>query len=149
MKKQVRSAPGFSLVEVAIALGITAFCLLAIFGLLPVGEQTNRNATSQTAAINLLDAVIADLRATPNALSTSTQYNLTFGSSETLYFDDVGRFADSPTSTSRYQLNITYPPASGLSKAPTYVTLRVTWPAEANPANASGSVTMFAAIDRH
>ena len=149
MKKHARSASGFSLVEVAVALGITAFCFLAIFGLLPVGEQTNRNATSQTAAINLLDAVIADLRATPNALSTSVQYNLTFAAAKTLYFDDVGRFADSPTATSRYQVNITYPPTSGRSKAATYVTLRITWPAQATPANASGSVTMFAAIDRH
>ena len=149
MKKQRSSSAGFSLVEVAVALGITAFCLLAIFGLLPVGEQTNRHATSQTSAINILDAVIADLRATPNALNTSAQYNLTFASSATLYFDGVGRFADSPTPTSRYQLNITYPATSGLSKAATYVTLRVTWPAQADPANASGSITMFAAIDRH
>ncbi|PYI91452.1 MAG: hypothetical protein DME97_14315 [Verrucomicrobia bacterium] len=149
MKIQTRATASFSLVEIAVALGITAFCLLAISGLLPVGEQTNRNATSQTAAINVLDAVIADMRATPNALTTSTQYHLTFGSSQTLYFDGVGRFAGSPTPTSRYQLNVTYPAGSGLTKAPTYITLKVTWPAQANPANASGSVEMFAAIDRH
>ena len=149
MKKHPRSASGFSLVEVAIALGISAFCLLALLGLLPVGEQVNRHASSQTAAVNLLDAVIADLRATPNGLTASVQYNLTFASPQTIYFDDVGRFADSPTATSRYQVNITYPPGSRLSKAVTYVTLRVTWPAHASTANASGSVTMFAAIDRH
>jgi uncharacterized protein (TIGR02598 family) len=36
----------FSLVEVTLALGIAAFCLIALFGLMPVGVQTNRNTTS-------------------------------------------------------------------------------------------------------
>ena len=40
----------FSLVEVTLALGVAAFCLIAVFGLMPVGVQTNRNATSQTGA---------------------------------------------------------------------------------------------------
>lgn len=149
MRKQAPAIASFSLVEVAMALGITGFCLIAIFGLLPVGEQTNRNAASQTAAINVLDAVIADMRATPNAMSTSGQYRIIFGSPQTLYFDGVGRFADTATPTSRYQLNITYPPSGGGTKAATYVTLKVTWPAQAAPANASGLVEMFAAIDRH
>jgi uncharacterized protein (TIGR02598 family) len=140
---------GFSLIEVAIALGVAAFCLLAVFGLLPVGEQTSRNATSQTAAINILGNVVADLRATPNALMTSAQYNLTFGTPQILYFDGLGRVAALPSSTSRYQLNVSYPPGSPSTKAPTYVTLTVTWPAQAAPANAQGSVSMFAAIDRH
>ena len=50
----VRRVHAFSLVEVAIALGIAAFCLLAVFGLMPIGVQTNRNATSQSAAANII-----------------------------------------------------------------------------------------------
>src|SRR5215813_5749765 len=61
MKK--RSNRAFSLVEVTLALGIAAFCLIAVFGLMPVGVQINRNATSQTAATNIIGAIIADLRA--------------------------------------------------------------------------------------
>ena len=34
----------FTLIEVTLALGITAFCLLAIFGLLPVGLRSNQAA---------------------------------------------------------------------------------------------------------
>jgi uncharacterized protein (TIGR02598 family) len=149
MRKQTRELASFSLVEVAMALGIAGFCLIAIFGLLPVGEQTNRTAAAQTAAINLVGAVVADMRATPSALTTSERYRLTFGSPQTLYFDGAGRFDRSATPTSRYQLNVTYPPNSGLTKAATYVTLKVTWPAQANPVNARGSVEVFAAIDRH
>lgn len=149
MIKLLRLTAGFSLVEVTVALGIAAFCLIAIFGLLPAGVQTNRNATSQTAAISVLAAVIADMRATPNAATTSGQYDITFGTAQTLYFDAIGQVATSPTPSSRYQLNVTFPPSSGLTHAATYVKLKVTWPATADPANASGSVEMFAALDRH
>ena len=58
------AATAFSLVEVTLALGIAAFCLIAVFGIMPVGVQTNRNATSQTPRLNIMAAVVADLRAT-------------------------------------------------------------------------------------
>ncbi|PYL54700.1 MAG: hypothetical protein DMF33_00490 [Verrucomicrobia bacterium] len=68
MNRRLRSATAFSLVELTLALGIAAFCLITLFGLLPVGVQTNRNATSQTAATNILTDVIADIRATARYL---------------------------------------------------------------------------------
>ena len=74
----------FSLIEVTLALGVAAFCLIAVFGLMPVGVQTNRNATSQTAATNIIAAVVADLRATPIANSTSSQFGITFGTNANL-----------------------------------------------------------------
>ena len=63
MKRSINSQAAFSLVEVTLALGIAAFCLMAVFGLVPVGVQTNRNATSQTAATNILSSVVSDIRA--------------------------------------------------------------------------------------
>src|SRR6202171_4423712 len=149
MIRKFRFVAAFSLIEVTMAIGIAAFCLIAVFGLLPVGVQTNRNATSQTGGANILAAVIADLRATPNAATTSGKYHVTFGTSRTLYFDESGQFATLLGSNSRYQLNITFPPSTGLTYAATYATLKVTWPAAANPASAVGSVEMFAAFDRH
>jgi uncharacterized protein (TIGR02598 family) len=141
-----RSNCAFSLVEVTLALGIAAFCLIAIFGLMPVGVQTNRNATSQTAATNITAAVVADLRATPKANTTSTQFGITFGTNPPpLYFDASGQFATSVGANSRYQLNVTWYGSTGLR----YADLKVTWPAAAIPANASGSVEMFAAFDRN
>ena len=65
MKLRSRSIAAFSLVEVTLALGIAAFCLIAVFGLVPVGVQTNRNATSQTTATNILSSVVSDIRASP------------------------------------------------------------------------------------
>ena len=136
---------GFSLVEVTLALGIAAFCLITVFALVPVAVLTNRNARSQTAATNIMAGVVADLRATPKANATSTQFGITFGTNATLYFDGSGRFTTSLGTNSRYQLNVTWSGSSGLR----YADVNVTWPAAATPANATGSKEMFVAFDRN
>ena len=144
-----RGKYAFSLVEVTLALGIAAFCLIAIFGLMPVAVQTNRNATSQTAATNIIAAVIADLRATPKppAINTSTQFGITFGTNPPpLYFDSAGQSSISLTPNSRYQLNVTFTWNSGNAYG---ADVKVTWPAAATSANAGGSVETFAAFDRN
>jgi uncharacterized protein (TIGR02598 family) len=140
------AATAFSLVEVTLALGIAAFCLIAVFGLMPIGMQTNRNSTSQTAATNIMAAVVADLRATPTFSTTSTQFGITFGTNPpSLYFDGSGQFTTSLSTNSRYQLNVTWYGTTGLR----YADLKVTWPAAATAANAVGSTEMFIAFDRN
>ncbi len=137
----------FSLVELVLALGVAAFCLFAVFGLMPVGMQTNRNAASQTAATNIIAVIVADLRTTPAAATTSPQFAITFGTDKRLYFDASGQASTSLTPDSRYQLNITWNSApTGLN----YAVLRVTWPAQIDPATTTpgGSVQIFAAFDR-
>jgi uncharacterized protein (TIGR02598 family) len=139
-----RNKHAFSLVEVTLALGIAAFCLIAVFGLVPVAVMTNRNATSQTAATNVIASVIADMRATTSP--TSPQYGITFGTPKTLYFDDVGQFTTSLGANSRYRVSVTFPSSpTGLS----YADIKATWPAAATAANATGSAEMFAAFDRN
>jgi uncharacterized protein (TIGR02598 family) len=147
MKSGDSRAAAFSLVELVLALGIVAFCLFAVFGLMPVGMQTNRNATSQTAAANIIAAIVADLRTTPAAATTSPQFAITFGTDKTLYFDASGQASISLSPDSRYQLNIKW------NSAPTglyYADLKVTWPATVDPITTtpSGSVEIFAAFDR-
>jgi type II secretory pathway pseudopilin PulG len=161
----LRRVHAFSLVEVTLAIGVAAFCLLAVFGLMPIGVQTNRNATSQTAAANIMAAVIADLRATPKTAGTwtgtSSQFCIPLGTSTTLYFDNEGQcstdlagstgpcpgVAWDPALQTRYRANITFPSTGNL----TYADLKLTWPAPADPATTtpSGSVEMFAAFDRN
>jgi uncharacterized protein (TIGR02598 family) len=145
MKRPLSETAAFSLVEVTLALGIAAFCLIAVFGLMPVGVQTNRNATSQTAATGIMAAVNADLRATQG--STSAQYGIQFGTAKTLYFNGAGQFTTLLATDSRYQLNVTWN-SSGFTGL-RYADVKVTWPAAATSANASGSVEMFAAFDRN
>ena len=166
MRRPIISRSAFSLVEVTLALGIAAFCLIAVFGLIPVGVQTNRNATSQTAATNIAALVVADLRAAQTA-SNSPLFCIDLGNRtpRRLYFDSQGQCSlnlqgsipcTSPcisigTSVNiqpRYQVNVTFPPSTGNL---TYANLKVTWPAAVDPATITpaGSVEMFAALDRN
>ena len=147
MKLRARFGDAFSLVEVTLALGVGAFCLIAVFGLLPVGVQTNQRATSQSAAASIMANVVADLRATPNANPTSSQFAITFGTAKTLYFDGAGQFTTTLGANSRYQVNVTWN-SSGFTGL-RYADVKVTWPAAATSANASGSSEMFAAFDRN
>jgi len=144
---------GFSLVEVTLALGVTAFCLITLFGMLPVGLQINQSSISQTAASSVLSSIAADLRATPKASLTSQQYNITFGTTKVLYFDSEGRAVTptDPNVTPRYRVMITFPASPVGSFSPTFVSLKVTWPALVDPATTTpaGFVETFAAFDRH
>jgi uncharacterized protein (TIGR02598 family) len=145
VKKQITSA--FSLVEVTLALGIAAFCLITIIGLVPVAVLTNRNATSQTAATNIMSSVVADLRATLKSTDTSAQFAIQFGTARRLYFDGSGQFSTSLQTNSRYQVNVTWNPSPPTGMQ--WADVKVTWPAAATAANATGSTEIFAAFDRN
>ena len=187
MKFGLRRFHAFSLVEVTLALGIAAFCLLAVFGLMPIGVQTNRNTTSQTAAANIMAAVVADLRATSKLYSNSKTYQagdqvfsgghcyvatfttvgnpppnsrfwsagfpcprfgISFGAPTTLYFDDAGR--SPPAADPRYRLDVTFPTDWNSASPNLYgASLKVIWPANADPSTPSGSAEMFAVFDRN
>lgn len=153
MSRRIHFSAGFSLVEVTLALGVTAFCLLALFGLLPLGLQANQNSISQTAAASVLSSVIADLRATSKTSLTSSQYDITFGATKSLYFDDEGRVVTptDPNATPRYRVTISFPASPSGSFAPTFVSLKLSWPALVDPATTTpaGFVETFAALDRH
>src|ERR1700761_1108969 len=79
--RQARSSGAFSLVEVVIALAVTIFCLVALFGLLSVGLRSNQATIEQASATSILSAAVADLRATPQTVpsgsaANSLQYNI-------------------------------------------------------------------------
>ena len=149
MKRCSSPSNSFSLVEVTMALGVTAFCLVTVFGLLPVGLKANQNSISQTATASILSAVIADMRATPKNASSSIQYGITFGTETTLYFDNESKPSSSLGPNSRYQLKIIFPSNGSGTSAATFANLKITWPAAATPENALGSGEVFAAFDRH
>ena len=163
----LRRVPAFSLVELTLALGVAAVCLLAVFGLIPIGVQTNRNATSQTRATNIMAAVIADLRTTPLTIppggaTTSLQYQIPIPANPvgsavsvpSLFFAEDGTFSTSIQAQSRYQLNVTFLPTSSNPNGsnthlPTLADIKTTWPAAAATGNATGSAEMLAAFDRN
>jgi uncharacterized protein (TIGR02598 family) len=153
MSRRRAFSAGFSLVEVTLALGVAAFCLIALFGLLPLGIQTNQSSISQTAAASILSSVVADLRATPKTSPTSSQYSITFEGATVLYFDAEGRDVTptDPAANPRYRLTIKFPANPGGTFAPTFANLKVSWPPTVNPEATlpAGFVETFAAFDRH
>jgi uncharacterized protein (TIGR02598 family) len=149
-----RSRSGFSLVEVTLALGVAAFCLLAVFGLLPIGLKTQQTAIEQTAAIRIVSAAVSDLRSTARAATTSSLFTInipanTASSSSTLYFDPEGHFSTTIGANSRYRLTIIFTPNSTGGRGATFAHLLVTWPAPASIVNAAGAAETFLALDRN
>ena len=132
MNPPPRRTAAFSLVEITLALGVMAFCLVAIFGLLPVGFNSDRAAVEQTAAAGVAAALAADLRQTPAATVTvpnpfSPRFliklpavsDVAGGASviHTLFLTEDGAIADSynptgnpPTSAEDKGANSTYNP---------------------------------------
>jgi len=146
----------FSLVEVTLALGVAAIALLAIFGLLAIGTQSSRVAIEQSASSNLLTAVAADLRATPRTSAVSGQFTIAIPSNPietpiagTLYFSSSGQPSTSLKDESRYRCTVTFLPNEG-ERVATLTTLRMTWPAAADPTTVNaGSAEAFVALDRN
>lgn len=162
MRVSARHRGGFTLVEVTLALGVSAFCLVAIFGLLPVGLTASYSASQQTGANGILSAVVSDLRATPptqppGLAAISQEYSIPIPANPvssppgavTIFFNSEGQIATLPGA--RYRLTAQFLPSGGTSAAATFVKLTVSWPAAVDPVTSrpSGSVQMFSAFDRN
>jgi hypothetical protein len=158
MKKLVlRSKKAFSLVEATLALGICAFCLLAIFSLLPVGIKSSKTAMEQTAAVGLLSMVAADLRETSRQDNISTFFQIpmpespvTVSPSPTVrFFRETGECFTDLQADSRYRLTVTFLRNGSYPEVATMADVQVTWPAMAVPASAAGRVRTLVAGDRN
>lgn len=166
MKRIVCGRSGFSLIEVALSIGVASFCLIAVFGLLPIGIKSNRTSTSETTAAGILVNVDLDLRATPpttpirGGSTTSLEYQIPIPanpvtgsiSNPPLYFNQEGQVSTSSLSQSRYRLTLTYlanNTGSSGARTATRAHIRITWPAAADPSIAEGSLESFASFDRN
>lgn len=158
--KRLRVIAAFSLVEVTLAIGVAAFCLIALIGLLPVAAKTNRTAVQQTTANDILTAIVNDFHSTPRGASNSSkQYKALFpnGNQRTgyLYFSNegsTGQKADNPTSDTTFYATITYmdPPAGSGPKTATLFDVKVSWPYGGSTSGTpEGSVETFLSLDRN
>jgi uncharacterized protein (TIGR02598 family) len=163
-KRPLRETGAFSLVEITLALGIAAFCLLGVLGLLRAGLQTQRTSVQQTTANEILSEVAADLRASvryPPGLAdrlNDQQFRLRghwahVGTPDTLYFTNEGWQTGglTPASTpsdavSRLTLTYLTPPTETTALA----NITVSWPAQVDPATGTpaGKVQTFVAVNR-
>lgn len=160
----------FSLVEVALALGIAVFALVAIIGLIPVGLNSNQASSEQTAAAGLAAAMVADLRAAPvavpPALKNSPRYQVPLPPSgyatHSLFLKEDGSAAGGvdanadPSQDPRYRASLFITaPTSATQKGATIVRILITWPAVADsqaavpPVKFSGSYEVLTALNRN
>jgi type II secretory pathway pseudopilin PulG len=170
MNLRSRSAAGFSLVEITLALGVAAFCLLAVFGLVPVALKTQQASVQQTTANKIISEVADELRAAirlppglaaqlddsdpqQGKIKTLHGHWATVGTPDTLYFTNEGNQTGSvspgtPPSDAVFRATLTYilPPTDTTSLA----NIKVSWPAQVDPATGApaGSVETFLAINR-
>ena len=146
---------GFSLVEVAVALGVATFALVSLMALLPVGIKTNQISSEETRASLILGTLEADLRNT-HPLARSDRSNLfglalpyqmdpagthivpntrvaldTVGSAYSVGLnDDETPVAYSSDPPARYQASVIYTQVPGAGSAtPIHARLIVNWPA--------------------
>jgi len=100
-----RSSAGFTLVETVIAMGIVAFAMLGILGLVPVGLTNFREAMNNTAESQIIQGVSNDILLTDYAKLTSTY---AMGTTNISYYSDEGRLVSGGLSdtTSVFEVKI-------------------------------------------
>ncbi len=164
LKGSLPKAAAFSLVEVTLALGIAAFCLLTVFALIPVALKTQQASIQQTTANTIASQIVADLSAALRLPpgQQSKQFNLHGHWAQALhpdiiYFTKDGTYIHSgSTEPQVFMAAVTYlePPTETTSLAD----ITIGWPALGIPidsgsgqpdfSKASGKVEAFAAINR-
>ncbi|XHR31253.1 MAG: Verru_Chthon cassette protein B [Chthoniobacteraceae bacterium] len=169
-----KSHLGFTLVEVALALGICTFCLVPLVGLIPVGLNSNRSSIEVTAGASLAASIVADLKTASPSSGTADVASPRLAivipgtpgttQSHTLYFDQNGEITghldtDADLSKNpRYRATLKFitPEGSAASaqKMATFVQVLITWPAASDgaaataPKNYSGSYETVISLDR-
>lgn len=166
MKRSSRPTTAFSLVEITLALGVAGFCLLAVFGLMPVALNTQQVSVNQTKANAIISAVVDDLRADvrlpPGQQSKSKEGTAGLGlhghwaavaTPDTIFFTNDGNQTPphtvnvSPPADAVFRVTVTYlfPPTATTSIAK----ITISWPAaQSDLTKVAGSIDMFAAVNR-
>lgn len=139
---------GFSLVEITLALGVMAFCMIAIVGLLPVGFRTTQGSSQETLATDLVASIDADLRATPLTSSASPFFNISMTGETVFYVDDSGLTTTSSNARFRAYVKLSAPTSGTIGTTSGRVV--ASWPAQQDDlSKALGLVEVHIALDRN
>lgn len=168
MKRSLSESTAFSLVEVTLALGVAAFCLVVLLGLLPIGVKTQQASIQQTTASQIISQIYSVLRADvrlppgqdnkvcpdppdpnePCAWGDLHGHWRDVAVPYTLYFTNeakqTGNLNGDPPVDAVFRATIIYrfPP----SETTTLADITVTWPARGDVP--TGSVTSVMAVNR-
>jgi type II secretory pathway pseudopilin PulG len=165
MNHRSQSRSAFSLIEVTLALGVAAFCLIAVLAMLPVGLKTQRTSANQTKANTVMSQCVnflrADVRLPPGQAKKAQGdwQNLSghwqsVAVPDTLFFTNDGiqmGYAQGSTPAApagavfRGTITYLFPPTATTSIAK----ITVSWPAnQTDLTKVEGSIDMFAAVNR-
>lgn len=165
----------FSLVEVTVSLGVMAFALVAMFGLVPVGLTANQNSVEMNTMAAISQDIIADLHSTKTDTNRSPrfQFDTSGGTSpQVLFFNSSGEASGavgagpdlnasgsaggsgsgSIAKTSRYRAAVVITATDSSDFAAKKVRIVVSRPAAADPGtngwptNSAGAFEAFSAI---
>lgn len=81
---------GFSLIEVTIALGITAIALVSLMGMLPKGMETLRRAADKAIEGRIHQQILGELQLTPWEAPTGGDILVREFDQQIRYYDDQG-----------------------------------------------------------
>jgi uncharacterized protein (TIGR02598 family) len=125
-----RKSRAFSLVEVALAVGVIAFAFVALFGMLPVGLQTFRDAIDTSNEARIVQTFVSKVLATDfKNLKTTVDAAAT---NEVVYFDEEGTQTDTSLSPLASKANSRIYEAKVFVDDPTVPTLTNTLTYSAN-----------------
>jgi type II secretory pathway pseudopilin PulG len=174
IKSRGQQNTAFTLVEVTLALGVGAMCLVALMGLLPTSLKTQQSSIQQTTANQIISQISSflrsDVRLPPGQLSKACPdppdpnepcdwSNLNghwrnVAPADTMYFTNEAKPTGTVTQPNNipadavFRAKITYmtPPSQTTSLA----TIRLTWPAATDPDSdvPAGSVSTLLAVNR-
>ena len=131
------SNKAFSLIEVVIALGIFAFCIVGIVGLLPIAANSVKSVSQESNANNIAESIAGMWQvASRNSTITNSTFpltNLFIGTKlSTNYFNEFGQQTNSNSASLRMEYeartNTTYTNAYD-------VNLTFYWPAHSTNTN--------------
>ena len=162
MNHRSQSRSAFSLIEVTLAIGVAAFCLIAVMGLLPVAIKMQQASVQQTKANAIISQIssdlLADVRLPPGQASKAQGdwANLhgrwaQVATPDVLYFTNDAKqsgYQGSAPADAAFRATITYmlPPTTTTSLA----NIKVTWPASIDPATGTpaGSAETYISVNR-
>ena len=124
----------FSLIEVVIALGIFAFCIVGIVGLLPIASNAVKSVTQESNANNIAESIAGMWQvASRNSTITNSAFpltNLFIGTNiSTNYFNEFGQQTNSNGASLRMEYEASQLTAPNTNSYT--VNMTFSWPANA------------------
>lgn len=136
-----KNRAGFSLVEVVLAIGIIAFCLVAVVGLFSVGQLASQRATDDTSLAAASFQVISKIRSRTNS-ALPTNY----------FFDLQGRMVPSIDEASYVcevvSSAVPETEVANISTNLARVKIQFTWPASVPQGRRPNTNTFYAALSQ-